>query len=331
MKKTNNKELFSMIKVALIGCGKISSGHVKAFETIEDAAIVAACDLAEQSLNAVCEKTGAKPYTDYKKMIDELKDEIDLAIITLPHGLHGEATCYCAERGVDVFLEKPMGLDSEDCRNMIECCKKCGVMLWVGHLQRYMPINVFAKELIDSGEYGELVGFTETRNGEYFTESRPRWFTTKAMSGGGISINLGAHTLDKLKYFTGANIKTIFGGIHMHEGSDCEDAVQAFIEMDNGVVGTMNLIGYTSAHAYDTILYLTNGEIRIRSEIGNSVEYCKKGEPFQLKECDHVPGMTYQMQDVIRVIRDGSRKPVVTGEYGLDIIHAVKRIYKEEQ
>ena len=101
--------------------------------------------------------------------------------------------------------------------------------------------------------------------------------------------------------------------------------------MDNGVVGTMNLIGYTSAHAYDTILYLTNGEIRIRSEIGNSVEYCMKGESFQLKECDHVPGMTYQMQDVIRVIRDGSRKPVVTGEYGLDIIHAVKRIYKEEQ
>lgn len=317
-----------MIKVALIGCGKISVGHLRAFDTIEDANIVAACDISEENLKDVCDKTGARAYTDYKKMIESLRDELDLAIITLPHGLHSEATCFCAEMGVDVFLEKPMGLDSDDCKKMIDCCENAGAMLWVGHLQRYMPANVFAKSLIDSGEYGELVSFSETRNSNYFSDDRPRWFLSKKMSGGGIAINLGAHSLDKMKYFTdNASISEIAGNIHIREGFDCEDSAQAFVKMSNGVSGVLNLIGHTAAAFNSTVLYLTKGEIRIS---GNSVAYCGTDGIFRTEVCENVPGMTYQIQDVINVIRNGSRKPTVDGEYGLDIIYAVKRLYGDE-
>lgn len=319
-----------MIKVGLIGCGKISVGHLRAFETIDDAAIVAACDLSEESMKAVCDATGAAPYADYKKMIDELRDELDLAIITLPHGLHGEATCYCAERGVDVFLEKPMGLNSEDCQRMIDCCKKNNVMFWVGHLQRYMPANVYAKSLVDSGKFGELVSFMETRNTNYFSDDRPRWFLKKASSGGGIMINLGAHALDKMKYFTdGAEISEISGQVHIRDGYDCEDSGQAFVKMSNGVTGLLNFIGHTAAGCNNTVLYLTKGEIRITAS--GSVSYCGADGKFTTEELEYVPGMTYQIQDVCRVIREGKRVPTVTGEYGLDIIHAVKRLYGEEK
>ena len=60
-----------MFKVGLIGCGKISAGHLRAFETIDDAKITAACDLVEENLNRVCEKTGAVAYTDYKEMVEK--------------------------------------------------------------------------------------------------------------------------------------------------------------------------------------------------------------------------------------------------------------------
>ncbi|MBQ8004626.1 MAG: Gfo/Idh/MocA family oxidoreductase, partial [Oscillospiraceae bacterium] len=282
-----------MIRAALIGCGKISSGHIHAFETIDDASIVAACDLSEANLNHVCELTGAKPYTDYKKMIDELKSEIDFAIITLPHGLHGEATCYCAERGVNVFLEKPMGLNSEDCQKMIDCCKKNDVMFWVGHLQKYMPVNIVAKELIASGKLGELISFHETRNLSYFSTDRPQWFTSKKMSGGGIMINLGAHSLDKLKFFTDAEISEISGQVHMHEGSDCEDSGQAFVKMSNGVTATLNLIGHIPAYDYHTQLYFTKGEIRLGGT--STVSYCCEDGVFTDIEVDSTPGMTLQI------------------------------------
>lgn len=318
-----------MIKAALIGCGKISSGHLHAFETIDDASIVAACDLSEPNLKRICDATGAAPYTDYKKMIDEICGEIDFAIITLPHALHGEATCYCAERGVNVFLEKPMGISSEDCRNMIDCCKKNNVMLWVGHLQRYMPANVYAKKLIQSGELGELVSFHETRNLNYFSDDRPRWFLTKKMSGGGIMMNLGAHCLDKMKYFTDSDIAEIHGNVHIREGYDCEDSGQAFVKMANGVTGTLNLIGHTSAGCNTVSLYLTKGEIRLPNHC--LVSYCGADGVFKEVYLEHVPGMTYQIQDVCNVIREGKTTPTVSGEYGLDVIHAVKRLYGDEK
>lgn len=319
-----------MLKIGLIGCGAISDGHIIAFETIDDANIAAACDINEKNLARVCERTGAAGYSDYKQMLKE--EHLDLAVITLPHGLHCEAACYCAEAGIDVFLEKPMALNSGECKKIIDVCKKCGVMLWIGHLQKYMPANVFAKKLIDSGELGELVGFSEVRNGEYFTEKRPKWFGIKAMSGGGIMMNLGAHALDKMKYFSDSDIAEISGSIHMHAGFDCEDGVQSFVKMKNGVVGTITLIGHTTHNDYETILYLSNGEIRIRLENSNIIEYCKNGEPMQKHDVKQGAGwgMTYQMQDVIRALRKKDKTPAVGGEYGLDIIKAVKKLYNEE-
>ncbi len=320
-----------MLKIGLIGCGAISYSHMNAFETIQDINITAACDIHEGNLKRVCERTGAVGYSDYKKMLTE--EKLNLAVITLPHGLHCEAACFAAEKGIDVFLEKPMAISSEECKTIIDACEKNDVMLWVGHLQRYMPTNVFAKKLIDSGELGELVGFHEVRNGEYFTESRPKWFGQKAISGGGIMINLGAHALDKLKYFSDSEIAEISGSTHMHKGLDCEDGVQAVVKMKNGVTGTINLIGYTSYADYENILYLTNGEIRMRlDENNNIVKYCKKGEPMQEYDVGQgaSKGMIYQMQDVITTLRKGKKVPVVDGYYGLDIIYAIKKLYGEE-
>lgn len=313
------------IKIGLIGCGKISKAHVSAIEAIEDAEIIAACDILSENLAAVCEKTGAVGYSDYKELIE--KEDIDLALITLPHALHGEATCIAAEHGIHVFLEKPMGVSSEDCKRMIEACKKADVMLWIGHPYQFIPAYRFAKELIASGELGSLVSISETRNQNYFIPSRPRWFLQKAMSGGGIMMNLGAHSLDKLKFFTDSSIAEITGNIHLRDGYDVEDSVVAFVRMENGVVGTINLIGHTAASTYTVSLYLTKGEIRIN---GNTVSYCGADGIFEEKECEPEK-MLLQMSAVIKEVKNGGKKPAVTGEYGLDIVYAVKRLYGDEK
>lgn len=318
-----------MIKAGLIGCGKICDGHIKAFDTIDDAAIVCACDISEENLEKTCRMTGAEAYTDYKKMMDEKASELDLVIISLPHGLHGEAACYCAEKKVNVFLEKPMGIDSEDCKRMIDCCEKNGVMLWIGHLQRYIRANIFAKDLIKSGKLGELVCFHETRNEDYFSKDRPRWFLDKKMSGGGIMINLAAHSLDKLKFFTDSEIEDICGNVHLREGYDCEDSGQAFVRMANGVTATLNFVGHIATFRNSTELYLTKGEIRINT-FGGSVTYCGEDGQFVTEQLAADDYMTLQMQEVCAALREGRKNAVVAGEYGLDIIRAIKRLYGEE-
>ena len=315
-----------MIKVGLIGCGKISEAHIVAFETMDNAKITAACDLNEENLKVACDKTGATPYKDYKEMVE--KEELDLVVINLPHGIHGECTCFCAEHGVHVFLEKPMGISSKDCKKMIKCCKKNKVMLWVGHIQRYMPGNIFAKELMDSGEFGELVCINEFRNGIYFSETRPKWFLTRKMSGGGCMINLGAHSLDKVKFFTDSELVDVMGTVHIRDGYDVEDGAQCIVKTKSGVTATINVIAHTSAYHDITTLYLTKGEIRIN---GWEVSYCKEDGEFTTHNCEYIAGMTLQMQDVIKRMAEGNFEPVVDGEYGLEIIHTIKKLYNEEK
>ena len=319
-----------MIRIGMIGCGAISLAQVDAILTFDDAKIVAAADISEKNLAAVCERTNAAGYADYKEMID--KESFDLAIISLPHALHREATCLCAERGIDVFLEKPMGVSSEDCDIMIDACKKANVMLWIGHIRRYGPLDRFAKELIDSGKYGKLVAISETRSALYFAETRPRWFLSKALAGGGMMMNLGAHSLDRIKFFCDdAKVVDAAGQIHIPEGAEVENTAQALIKLSNGVSATLNLIGNTSAPCYMTTVFLTDGEIRISD---GKVLYCGRDGVFQTRDfrSEHlVPDMQPQLRAVIDTMVSGEKKPIVTGEYGKDVIHTIKRIYGEER
>ncbi|MBQ9985498.1 MAG: hypothetical protein IJP38_04260, partial [Oscillospiraceae bacterium] len=102
------------------------------------------------------------------------------------------------------------------------------------------------------------------------------------------------------------------------------------VTMDNGVVGTLNIIGYTSACKYETVLYLTNGEIRMQIENNDYIEHCKRGEDFVRTPCENVSAMEVQIAELVNRLNDGNRTPVVDGEYGKDIVCAIKRLYSEE-
>ncbi len=315
-----------MFKLGLIGCGIISGCHIEAVAEISDAVITAVCDINEENLKKACQDSNANGYQDYKEMIE--KEELDLVVINLPHGLHCEVACCCAEKGINVLLEKPMAINTAECDKIISVCKENNVMLWVGHPNRYTPTISFAKQLIDSGELGELVCYNEIRNVNYFAPTRPRWFLNKKMSGGGIMMNLGAHSLDKLKYYSGSSIDSITGNVHIREGYDCEDSVQAFVRMKNGVTGTINLVGHTAAIDLKESLHLTKGEIRVNCD--GTVDYCGADGVFTKKKCEDTSCITYQMMDVIKTMREGKYEPVVNGEYGKEIIHAIKTLYGEE-
>lgn len=311
-----------MIKIGIIGCGKISDAHIRAIDKTDDAKIVAVCDISEESLNSAILKTNAAAYTDYRRMIEET--QLDLAIINLPHSLHNPCTCFCAEHGVDVFLEKPMGVSVEDCRQMIDACKNNNVMLWVGHIQRYQPENIAAKQLVASGKYGTLIGIYETRNMNYFSDSRPRWFLDKKISGGGIMMNLGAHTLDKIKYFTESEIEIACGHAEILEGNSVESSIQAFVKTKNAVAATLNLMGCINAVHYETVLYLTEGEIRIT--LGGGVTACGIDGVFETIPIPREVAAELQMQDVLSTLKT-TKKAKVDGEYGLDVIRAIEKIY----
>lgn len=316
-----------MVKVAIIGCGKNCSRHLAAFARLDNAKIVAVCDVSEERVNAVMKETGAAGYTDFNKMLQN--EKLDLAVVNIPHSLHKPCVRSCAEAGVNVFLEKPMGISVKDCEEMEEACEKASVMLWVGHGQSFAPINIRAKALVDSGEYGSLVSILEIRNIYYFSDDRPRWFLQEKISGGGIMMNLGAHALDKVKFFSRGNIEYAVGGRNIPEEYDVENSVQAFVRTDNGVTAVLNLIGTTNARQYSVTLYLTEGEIRMHAD--GTLEACKNNGVFEKIPYDAtLSEMDISIEAAVDAVILG-KKPEIDAHYGKDIIRAIKSIYATDK
>ncbi len=313
-----------MLKVAVIGCGLNCDRHINVFGKMDDASITALCDVVPEKLEDAVKKTGANGYLDYNELLE--KEELDLVIINLPHALHNPCVQKCAAKGIDIYLEKPMGISVADCQEMIDVCEKAGVLFWIGHGQGYFPTNSKAKEIVKSGKLGELVGITETRNCFYFSPARPRWFLDKKMSGGGIMMNLGAHALDKVKYFSDGEIVEAVGSVHIPEGASVEDGVQAFVKTSTGVSALLNLTGHTTAGVYQTVLYLSKGEIRIRD---GEIEVFPMGEEGEVIDCRcGLSEMDFIMKEVVDTLKT-RKTPTVDGAYGLDVIRAIQTIYKE--
>jgi len=138
-------------------------------------------------------------------------------------------------------------------------------------------------------------------------------------------MNLGAHTIDRIKYLTDSEICEVRGKIHIRDGYDVEDTAQVFGVTENGVSVTMNLSGNAESGHYATYLYLTGGEIRITSYCSR-VSACKADGVFEDFDVPQTPVMKAQIADVIRTLKSGE-KPIVSGEYGKEIIRVIESIY----
>lgn len=314
-----------MFKFAIVGAGLIGKTHSQAVYNNPDCTLVAVADIDESKAREVAEVHGAKVYTDYKKMAEEV--EMDAVIINLPHFLHCEATVYFLEKGINVLIEKPMANTVEECDKMIEASKKSGAKLAVGHVQRYFPILREVKKIIESGKYGRLSMISERRNSDYVTPERPKWFLKKEFAGGGICVNYGAHAVDRIFYTTGLSVKRVHAVLANPVSDDDVDVnVQILMELSDGVSSTVTLCGSHVPSEAETSYYFTDGTVRL---IGNKL-YVTEGDQLVPQEIQKGKGLIVtQLIEFIKLLK-GEESEIVTPEYGREVIKVIEKITENE-
>ena len=226
-----------MMKAALVGFGTISVVHIDAIASNPGMELAAICDINEELASKVPE--GVKFYTDYKKMVQEVKP--DVVHNLLPHYLHYPVTKELVEMGCNVFCEKPIALNSTQAEQFCQLEKdhpevKIGVCLQ----NRMNETTEALKEIIDSGEYGKIVGirgFVPWRREKSYYDAQP-WRGKWKYAGGGSMINQSLHTLDLL-YFLGGDISRLHAvvGQTNEYGVEVEGDVIARLEFANGANG----------------------------------------------------------------------------------------------
>ncbi|WP_168121512.1 Gfo/Idh/MocA family oxidoreductase [Paenibacillus sp. HB172176] len=319
----NTKQL----KVALLGAGAIAEHHLKAIEATEGFVNGAIVDIDRSKAEVIAAKYGIRAYVDYKEMFEQEKP--DVAAIALPHFLHLETALYAAERGCHLMLEKPMALSTEECDRIIEAGRKHDIRILIGHTQHYMAENRLAKQILDSGELGELVMIHDVRHANYFQQSRPEWFLTKEMSGGGILANLGAHSIDKIQWLTGSAVHKVKASVSRHgQRGNVEGSGAVYLELENGIPATIMQSGYLGTARNETEILCTKGMLRLHT--GNSL-WMSKGGPYEQLEVPHnQDAFELQYEDLLAAIHSHS-ETACTPEYGRGVIAALEAVYRSAE
>ena len=202
-----------MLRIGIVGWGFMGKMHFRCYKSDANVEVTAICDAdakkLQNSSGVSGNISGAEDdldlsnivlYSDLSKMLAEKK--IDALSIASPTFLHASQTIEALNEGVHVFCEKPMALNSGDCREMTEVAKQSGKTLQIGHCIRFWPEYVQAKEIIDSQKYGKVSAATFQRLSLTPTWSWDNCFLDGKRSGGAM-LDLHIHDTDYVQYVFG--------------------------------------------------------------------------------------------------------------------------------
>lgn len=259
------------LRIGVVGCGTIARIHMKNLSEMEEVEIVSICDILLERAEKEAKKFNAKVYYDYKKMFDE--EKLDACYICVPPFAHSLIESLAAKKGINIFIEKPIGLNIDEAKNTEKIIKENGIIVSVGYVFRYLDIVEKAKELLKDQKVALVCG-------KYFGGVVPvDWWTIKEKSGGQI-VEQTTHIIDLSRYLVG-EIDMIFAQGHKHSMSNCNyninEASSINLHFKNKAIGCINstclLSGWfpkleiitkdmhLKIYSLDTLKIITNGKI----------------------------------------------------------------------
>lgn len=222
-----------MTRIALLGAGLIGREHAELLSSHPEVEIAAVCDPSPEAAS-LAERLSVPHRTDYLAMLDEIRP--DGAIVALPNQLHAPAAIACIERGVACLIEKPIAESVGAAAQICAAAERHNVPVLVGHQRRHSPDIRAAKQAIESGALGRLVGV----NGMTMFDKPTEYFNMewrRKVGGGVLLINL-IHDIDVLRYLVGEIESIRAFTSNAQRGFEVEDTASISIRFVNGALGT---------------------------------------------------------------------------------------------
>jgi predicted dehydrogenase len=285
--------------------------------------LVAASRRDPQAIAEFAREFGAKPYTEYAQLLGD--PGVDIVVIALPHHLHTEAVRQAAAAGKHILLEKPLAPTIGECDSIIAAAEASGVQMMVGLVNRFAREYRLGKQILDSGELGEIVhGIGVSRKG-WMEPNRRDWHMDRA-TGGGMTLTVGIHTLDRLTWLMDSEIERVSAGFATRfYDQKADDTSTLFLRYRNGAWGTVTSTGYqTGVRSNYTEITCTKGILRMDNLTGVSIGRGEKWEPVpdSMSPDWMQEALCYEWKAFLEAIETGSASPV-SGRYARHIMVAI--------
>ena len=328
-----------MIKIGILGCGKIAQvRHIPEYAANPDCQLVGFYNPTKSRAEDMAAKYGGLAYDTAEELL--ANPEIDAVSVCAANYAHAALSIQALKAGKHVLCEKPMATTLADCEAMVECAKKNGKFLMIGHNQRLAKAHMEAKRLIDAGLIGDIITF-RTSFGHGGPETwaikpgKDTWFFDKSKAAMGVMADLGVHKTDLIQYLTGQRVvRTTARLVTLDKrGEDGEligvdDNAVCIYEMSGGAFGTMTASWtYYGAEDNSTVLYGTKGIMRIYDDPAHSIvvkladgqEQVYDVEQIQTNDNQTKSGVIDLWVDCLK----NNRAPEISGESALYAMRAV--------
>jgi predicted dehydrogenase len=291
------------LRVGVVGVGVMGSNHARVFAEIAGVELVGIADPDPSQRAFVSRALGCKAYTD---VVELLASGVDAVTIGAPTHLHQPIALACIRAGAHVLVEKPLASSVQEGRDIIGAAKRAGVVLMVGHVERFNPAVEAIKDAI-RGE--DILSIAITRVGPF----PPR------MSNVGVVIDLAVHDIDLIRWFTDSDITEVQPQLS-NAVAEREDIALLQFRTASGVLAHINTNWLTPFKARN-VTVATRGKYVSGDLLTRQVTECfgfQADGSYSMRHLSvgHAEPLRTELLAFVEAIRAG-RMPPVTGEDGL--------------
>src|ERR687893_1354934 len=269
------------IGVGMLGYAFMGKAHSNAYKTLAYMTwppplmpqLVSIAGRNEEAVGEAAQRYGFEGYvTDWRELIAD--ERIGLFDNAGPNNLHAEPTIAAAEAGKHVICEKPLGRDAAESHETWQRVEAAGVKHMCAFNYRFVPAVRLARQIIESGEIGEITHF----RGAYLQEWGPTvseaWRFDKAAAGSGALGDLGAHVVDLARYLVGEVESVAAMTAAFWPGRAVDDAVESVVTFENGAVGTIEASRFATGrkNSFTWEINASNGSIAFDLERLNELQ-----------------------------------------------------------
>jgi UDP-N-acetylglucosamine 3-dehydrogenase len=309
-----------MLKAAVIGVGAMGCHHARVYNELEDVELAAVVDANRETAQRVARLWSVPAYDSYEQMLAEVRP--DLVSVATPTGLHHKTALQAIDCGIHVLVEKPIAATLGEAREMNERAQQQGVVLSIGHIERFNPAVVELKRRLEAGELGTLYQLHARRLSPY----------PARIQDAGVVLDLAIHELDIMTCLDVSPVERIFAETRYHIHPQRADMLSGLLRFSSGTIGLLDINWLTPTkirtlsvtgergmfvvnYLHQDLIFYENGSVHDSGwgilEIlgvgeGNMVSYrIQKEEPLKR-----------EIQAFVQAIGQGDPAPV-TGEEGL--------------
>ncbi len=311
-------------RFGLVGAGAIAQTYGQAFTKSQRCKLVAVADCRPAAARALADATGAAAFGDAEAMAEGAA--LDGVIVCTPPATHRPVCCDLLARGLHVLCEKPLALDSASARAMIDAAEARGLVFTMASKFRYVPDVARARDLIAAGLIGEVVLFENVFTGR--VDMTRRWNSDPRISGGGVLIDNGTHSVDVTRFFLGelAEIQAMEG--HRIQDLPVEDTAKMFVRNGAGVLASIDLSWSVSKEIpYFIAVYGSRGAILVgwresKYRVTGDQDWTIFGHGY-----DKVEAFTRQLDNFAAAVKQ-EEPLVVTPDDGLASVQVIESAYR---